>query len=47
MCGIISIEVSSKHVVVEYCFSAEPYLVPHAVMSQFHLGQCLRAKKTL
>ncbi|HBC80594.1 MAG TPA: DUF2627 domain-containing protein, partial [Escherichia sp.] len=24
MCGIISKEVLSKHVVVEYCFSAEP-----------------------
>ncbi|HAI50137.1 MULTISPECIES: DUF2627 domain-containing protein [Atlantibacter] len=26
MCGIFSKEVLSKHVVVEYCFSAEPFI---------------------
>ena len=47
MCGIFSKEVLSKHVVVEYRFSAEPKLVPHAVMCQFYLGKRQQAKKTV
>lgn len=46
MRSIFSKEVVSKNVIVEYRFSAEPYIVPHAVISLFYLV-CLRAKKTL
>ncbi|WP_071608927.1 DUF2627 domain-containing protein [Entomohabitans teleogrylli] len=47
MCGIFSIEVPSKHVVVEYSFSAEPYISASSSNVSVSSQLCLRAKKTL
>ncbi|MGT0306183.1 DUF2627 domain-containing protein [Shigella flexneri] len=57
MCGIFSKEVLSKHVDVEYRFSAEPY-VEYRFSAEPYIGAscsnvsvlsmlCLRAKKTI
>jgi len=47
MCGIFSKEVLSKHVVVEYRFSAEPYISASCSNISVLSIVCLRAKKTL
>ncbi|WP_097313958.1 DUF2627 domain-containing protein [Escherichia coli] len=46
MCGIFSKEVLSKHVDVEYRFSAEPYIGASCNVSVLSM-LCLRAKKTI
>ena len=47
MCGIFSKEVLSKHVVVEYRFSAEPYISASFSNVSVLAKLCLRAKKTI
>ncbi|MBZ0056835.1 DUF2627 domain-containing protein [Leclercia adecarboxylata] len=46
MCGIFSIEVLSKHVVVEYRFSAEPYISASCSNVSVLSSECPRAKKS-
>ncbi|EAA9549844.1 YobF family protein [Salmonella enterica subsp. enterica] len=46
-CGIFSKEVLSKHVDVEYRFSAEPYISASSSNVSVLSMLCLRAKKTL
>ncbi|HHF9085353.1 TPA: YobF family protein [Escherichia coli] len=47
MCGIFSKEVLSKHVDVEYRFSAEPYIGASCNNVPVLSMLCLRAKKTI
>ncbi|MDU4135339.1 MAG: DUF2627 domain-containing protein [Klebsiella michiganensis] len=47
MCGIFSKEVLSKHVVVEYRFSAEPYICLMQSCVSFIYVSAPRAKKTV
>jgi hypothetical protein len=47
MCGIFSKEVLSKHVDVEYRFSAEPYISASCSNVSVLAKLCLRAKKTI
>ncbi|APR33804.1 MULTISPECIES: DUF2627 domain-containing protein [Citrobacter] len=47
MCGIFSIEVLSKHVDVEYRFSAEPYISASSSNVSVLSMLCPRAKKIL